>query len=339
MLGADVLVKLGLPERDDYELREATGSFPDGGAFRIEIPAVNSFETFQALAARAKARGVTLNRVTETLGLFRHTRAEVADYLRLAADEGLSVVFSVGPRATYDTSASRLTQHGNFLGYRLRGIDQLRRAFDDVLRGIDLGCRSFVVYDEGMLRLLGRARAEGLLPGETVFKASAHMGYANPAGIGLLEELGANTINPVRDLSLPIIAAIRQQVSIPLDLHTDNPPSSGGFIRTYEAPDIVRVARPVFLKTGNSVLGAHGQTTSAQDGARMADQASITLEAMERFAPDFAQSPAGSLDVQSGGGALAEVGAEGSGASGTAGATSTGATSTAGGADGAGEPR
>jgi hypothetical protein len=308
MLGVDILRKLGLPLCDDYNLSDSPGSFPDGTDFRIEVPVVNSFETFRALTKRARSNGVTVNRATETLGIFRHTRAELADYLRLAGDEGISMVFSVGPRATYDTSASRLTQHGSFLGYRLRGVDQLRRALDDVLRGLDLGCRSFVLYDEGLLKLLGQARCEGLLPGDTAFKASAHMGYANPVGVSVLEALGADTINPVRDLPLPVIGAIRQQVTVPLDIHTDNPPSSGGFIRTYEAPDIVRLARPVYLKTGNSVLDAHGQFTGAMVGERMADQASITMETVQRFAPEFSQSPKGSPDLTPTARSLAGIG-------------------------------
>ncbi|MER7348087.1 peptidase [Streptomyces aurantiacus] len=289
----EILRKLGLPEQDDYSLSCSPHSFPDGADFRIEVPVVNSFNTFRALVKQARHRGMTVNRVTETVGLFRHTREELADYLRLAADEGITTVFSVGPRATYDTSPTRLTPHGSFLGYRLRGVDQIRRALDDVLRGLELGCRSFVVYDEGLLKTLGQARKGGLLPADTTFKASAHLGYANPISISMLEELGADSINPVRDLSLPAIAAVRQHIAVPLDVHTDNPPSSGGFIRTYEAPDIVRVARPVYLKTGNSVVGAHGQFTRAEDGERMADQASITLEVVQRFASEFTQSPAG----------------------------------------------
>ncbi|WP_309248758.1 peptidase [Streptomyces sp. MNP-20] len=290
----EILRSLGLPEQDDYSLSRSPHSFPDGADFRIEVPVVNSFSTFRALVDQARRRGMTVNRVTETVGLFRHTREELTDYLRLAADEGITTVFSVGPRATYDTCPTRLTQHGSFIGYRLRGFDQIRRALDDVLRGLELGCRSFVVYDEGLLKTLGQARKAGLLPADTTFKASAHLGYANPISISLLEEFGADSINPVRDLPLPAIAAVRQQIAVPLDVHTDNPPSSGGFIRTYEAPDIVRVARPVYLKTGNSVVGAHGQFTGAEDGERMADQASITLETVQRFAPEVRQSPAGS---------------------------------------------
>ncbi|MEO1342449.1 MAG: hypothetical protein AAFV28_15200 [Cyanobacteria bacterium J06635_13] len=87
-----------------------------------------------------------------------------------------------------------------------------------------------------------------------------------------------------------MIAAIRAAVDIPLDCHTDNPPASGGFIRSYEAPEIVRIAAPVYLKTGNSVLNAHGQLTTAEQGKLMARQASITAEMVNRHYPQAIQS-------------------------------------------------
>ena len=67
-------------------------------------------------------------------------------------------------------------------------------------------------------------------------------------------------------------------IKTPLDIHTDNPPGSGGFIRAYEAPEIVRVAAPLHCKTGNSVIGGHGEMTGAAEGKRMADQATIIVE-------------------------------------------------------------
>lgn len=289
--GAEILRNLGMADGDDHTLTESTTRFEDGADFRIEIPVVNSLETLSALIRRTRLHRIRINRVTETLGLFRHTHQEITDYLALARDEGLTPVFSVGPRATYDTSASRLSPQGSYIGYRLRGMDQIRNALDDVLRGIDLGCRQFVVYDEGLLRVLALARSREQIPADVRFKASAHMGYANPVSASLLAELGADSINPVRDLPLAAMAAIRQLVDVPLDLHTDNPPASGGFIRTFEAADIVRVTRPVHLKTGNSALARHGQTTDAGDGERMADQAAIVLEMLERFAPELRQSP------------------------------------------------
>jgi hypothetical protein len=106
----------------------------------------------------------------------------------------------------------------------------------------------------------------------------------------LLESLGADSINPVRDLQIPMIAALRAAVQAPVDVHTDNPPGSGGFIRVYEAPEIARVAAPVHLKTGNSVVSGHGEMTSAADGKRMADQAAIVVEMLSRYLPEAKQT-------------------------------------------------
>ena len=127
---------------------------------------------------------------------------------------------------------------------------------------------------------------------------SAHLGQCNPCSFKLLESLGADSINPVRDLQIPMLAALRAAVHVPLDIHTDNPPASGGFIRVYEAPEIVRVAAPVHCKTGNSVVAAHGALTSASDGKKMADQASIVVEMVSKYYPELTQSPKGSSDLR-----------------------------------------
>jgi len=97
---------------------------------------------------------------------------------------------------------------------------------------------------------------------------------------------------------LPMHAALRAAVTTPLDIHTDNPPGSDGFIRVYEAPEIVRVAAPVHLKTGNSVVSAHGQITSARDGKLMADQASIVVEMVSKYYPQAAQTARGAADLR-----------------------------------------
>ena len=62
-------------------------------------------------------------------------------------------------------------------------------------------------------------------------------------------------------------------------------------------PRIVRVAAPVHCKTGNSVVAGHGQLTSASDGKKMADQASIVVEMVSKYYPDLQQSQKGSSDL------------------------------------------
>ncbi len=205
---------------------------------------------------------------------------------------------SVGPRATYDTGATVLSSQGIRISYRLRGMEQVLRGVEDIKRGYDLGVRAFLLYDEGMLWLINQMRRDGALPKEIIFKASAHLGQCNPCSFKLLESIGADSINPVRDLQIPMIAALRAAVKTPLDVHTDNPPASGGFIRVYEAPEIVRVGAPLHCKTGNSVVAGHGQLTSAADARLMADQASIVVEMNTKYLPDFKQSPKGSKDLR-----------------------------------------
>ena len=291
------LERLGLPKGDLYELTTSGKTFPDGAHFRIEVPTVNSFDALVALVERADELGVTINRVDETYGIFRHTLGELKDYTALAKERGIALNLAVGPRAPYDTGATVHTSQGVRIAYRLRGMEQVVRAIEDVKRTVSVGCRGILVYDEGLLWVLAEMRKAGELPPDLHFKVSAHCGHANPASFKVLERLGANTINPVRDLQLPMLAALRRAVDVPLDLHTDNPPASGGFIRSYEAPEIVRVASPVYLKTGNSAVAGHGIRTTAAEGRAMAEQASIVVEMVGKYLPEAVQSAAGTDDA------------------------------------------
>lgn len=286
----EFLKKIGLPGGDAFDLPSSDKKFPDGADYRIEVPTINSVEAVAALLDEAGKLKITINRVDETYGIFRYTKSEIREFVKICADHGTALNFSVGPRATYDTGATVLTSQGVRIGYRLRGMEQVVYAIEDVKRAVDLGVRGILVYDEGLLWVLNEMRGQGELPSDVKFKVSAHCGHCNPASFQLMERLGADSINPVRDLPLPAMAALRQAVNLPLDLHTDNPPGSGGFIRTYEAAEIVRVASPVYLKTGNSQVSGHGQRTSGADARRMAGQAAIIKEFVTRYLPEAKQS-------------------------------------------------
>ncbi len=293
----DFLVQLGLPKGDLFDLPTSGKTFPDGAHFRIEVPTVNSSEALKALLEHAKNQGVNINRVDETYGIFRHTLSEIKEYAQIAKDFGCELNMSVGPRATYDTGATVQTSQGVRVGYRLRGMEQVVRAVEDIKRAVDCGIRGILIYDEGLLWLVNEMRKAGKLPKNMHFKTSAHCGHCNPISFKVLEDLGADSINPIRDLSLPMLAALRRGTSLPLDLHTDNPPASGGFIRSYEAPEIVRVASPCHLKCGNSAVAGHGQINNANDGRNMANQAVIIKEMMSKYFPEAIQSEPNQPDM------------------------------------------
>jgi hypothetical protein len=288
------LEEIGLPGCDDYSLMSSSLTFPQGNHFGLEVATINTAKIAKDLLLKCSKRGIRLNRITETRGIMRHTKFELQEYIKICKDYDVEVVFSVGPRAPYDTSASSRTEAGKVIGYRLRGQEQVVCAIEDIKRAIELGANNFVVYDEGLLSVLTKFRKHGFLPANVKFKVSAHCACANPAAFRLLESIGADSINAYRDLSLPAISAIRKAVKIPIDIHIDNPQASGGFIRTYEAPTIVRIASPVYLKTGGGNISSHGTIISSAETDLIIDQLEITLEMLQNQCPELSQLSFGS---------------------------------------------
>ncbi len=215
------LEKLNFPSGDLRDLPTSKSVFEDGAHFRIETPSINSIAAMETAINESNRLGVKINRITETYGIFRHTEAEIKEMVALANSADCQLVMSVGPRARYDTSATAASPEGKTISYRLRGQEQVVRAIADIYRGLDLGVRSFLIYDEGLLMALGKMRAANYIDQNVMFKVSAHCGHGNPLSFKLLESLGANSINPVRDLDLAMLAALRQSVDVPLDCHTD----------------------------------------------------------------------------------------------------------------------
>ena len=108
----------------------------------------------------------------------------------------------------------------------------------------------------------------------------------------MLQNIGADSVNPVRDIQLQMLAAIRQAIDIPIDIHTENPESSGGFIRHYEVPEMIRIAAPIYLKTGGSVAKTHSWETTADDAKKRAKQIVLVKRMIDEYYPAAIASPA-----------------------------------------------
>jgi hypothetical protein len=292
----DFLQGIGI-EDADTNLEISEKCFPDGSQYRFEVPGIQNPGAMAALVDATDNYGVKVHRVTQTKGIMLLTDQEIEEMINIALDARMELFLSVGPRATYDTSASANTSEGARIGFRLRGYKNLLYALEDVKRATSLGVRGIVIYDEGLLWVLNKMRNEGELPKKTHFKVSAHCGHGNPASAKLLEEIGANSFNPVRDLQIPMMAAIRRTINISLDLHMENPKSSGGFIRHYEAPEIIRSASPVYLKTGGAVAAHHGWETTKTQAAERVRQVLLVQSMIDRFYPDAKISNLGTTDM------------------------------------------
>ena len=240
----------GLPAGDGHAAVPSGRSFSDGGKFGIELSSVNNAAILRTVLQLAKERSIRVNRCDECRGMVRLPDADVTEMIRICAGERVGLILSIGPRAIYDTGGFAKSPNGQRIGYRLRGMENVVRAVDEVRRAVDLGVRGFLVYDEGLLMLLSRLRSAGELPASTIFKVSVHMGCANPLSARVYEDLGADTINPVPDLDLDMVSAMRAAVSCPLDLFSDTAEEAGGILRTHDVPEFVRVAAPVYIKCG-----------------------------------------------------------------------------------------
>src|SRR5699024_8458126 len=193
------LKKIGMPEGDAGTLPTSKKRFKDGCQYRFEVFGVQHPNELHALLAEINHSNteLSIHRVTQTQGVMNLTDSELQEMISTANQNGIQLLLAVGPRATTDMSPAIHTRKGGAMGNRLRGQEQIIRAMEDVKRGVKFGGRFFLVYDEGSLWVFNKMRELGEIPADCHFKFSAHSGYGNPCSIKLIEELGANSVNPV----------------------------------------------------------------------------------------------------------------------------------------------
>jgi hypothetical protein len=251
----------------------------------------------------AEKQKALIHRVSQGSGIMLLTDAEIREMAQLGREAGIEVSLFVGPRAAWDTGAQITASAGKNLGARLRGMDQVVYATEDIRRACALGIRSVLVADEGQLWLANEMKKAGELPADLVLKISVQMGASNPISVRWMEQLGAGTYNVPTDLSLPQLAAIRQAVALPLDLYVEVPDDFGGFVRHYEVPEIVRVSSPVYVKLGLRNApniypsGIHVEQTAINLSRERVHRAAIALEMIKRFYPEAMTSTRGAADL------------------------------------------
>lgn len=283
------LAGMGLPQGDLHDLPASPQRFPDGGAWRVEIPSVEGPNALRTVFAEADRLGVPVHRVSQGSGVMLLTDAELDDMREIAAERGVEVSLFVGPRAGWDTGAMAASSAGRIVAPKVRGMDQLVQAVEDVKRACSHGIESVLVTDEGLLAVLGEMRAAGELPAGLILKGSVMLGASNPVSIRQLERLGLSTFNTPTDLSLAQFAAIRAATTMPLDIYVEVPDDIGGFIRHYEIADLVRVCAPVYLKFGlrNAPniypAGSHLEATAIALTKERLRRARIGLDLLQRL--------------------------------------------------------
>ena len=297
------LARLKLPVEDNHALRPTSLRFKDGGQYRFEIPSVEGPRVFREVLDAAQKLNVPIHRVSQGSGVMLLSKAEISEMAHIGHDQRIEVCLFVGPRATFEAGAQTVSTAGKVIGLQHRGADQLVYAIEDIKRACDLGIRSILPADLGLIWVVNEMKKKGELPRNLVIKSSVTLPAANPATARLFEQAGVSTLNIPTDLSPAQIGAIRQAVDIPIDLYIEVPDNFGGFIRYYEMPKIIQVAAPTYFKFGLRNApdiypsGIHIEDLAAKMGRERVHRARIALDLLEQYAPEAKMSPLGSKDL------------------------------------------
>ena len=271
------------------QARPATSDrrFPDDGAWRVEIPSVEGPLPLAAVLEEAERLDVPIHRVSQGSGVMMLRDDEITQMVERSAERGIEVSLFIGPRGTWDIGAATRTLSGG-AGPRARGRDQLGQCLEECFRATELGVRNLLVADEGVLWAASQLRASGQLPADLRFKVSVLTGPVNPAALQVWAALGADSINVPSDLTIGHIAEMRAASDAALDFYVEAPDDVGGFVRLYDAAELIRVGAPIYLKFGlrNAPaiypVGRHLQTAAVDSARERVRRARLTLDLLER---------------------------------------------------------
>ena len=244
----DALAALGLSTTDANT--ESSKAFADGAQYRIEIPSTETPEAFQLAIDEADRIGCPIHRVSQGSGIQMLSDDQIREFAKIGAGRQIEVCLFTTPRANFDVGGLWNAPVGKLIQWQVRGTDQIRYSLDDVFRACDLGIRSVLLADIGLIEVVHQLRERGKLPNDLIIKSSEILAPANPASCKILETIGSNTINVSTDLSTAQLSAIRQSIDAPLDIYIEAPDGIGGFVRHFETPDFIRLASPIYVKLG-----------------------------------------------------------------------------------------
>ncbi len=293
----DALKKLNLPLVDENTLSSAT--FKDGAQYRIEIPSTEGPLAFRTVLDEADRLNCPVHRVSQGSGIQMLSDYEIREMSHIGADRNIEVCLFTTPRAGFDIGGAWNAPAGKFIQWQVRGADQLRYSLDDVFRAADLGIRSFLLADIGLIKVVSDLRSAGDLPSDLIIKSSAVIMPANPVSAKLMEELGSDTVNVSTDLSVAQLSSIRQVVNVPLDIYIEAPDGIGGFVRHFETPDMIRFAAPIYVKLGlrNSPdiypSGKHIETLALNLSCERVRRSKLVYDLIQREFPDALMSKTG----------------------------------------------
>jgi hypothetical protein len=269
--------------------------FADGSRYRIEIPSCEGPRVFEAVLAEAERHDVRIDRISQGSGVMMLTDDEIRRMVKLGAEHRVEVNLFLGPRGAWDIGGQAKVTTS--VAGVARGNETVAACVNDAFRAVDLGVRSLLVGDVGVLEVLGRLKRDGQLPADLVLKTSVLLPLANGPTAALYERIGATSLNVSTDLTVAQIAEIRQATRASVDVYVEVPDDQGGAVRFYDVPELVRVAAPVYVKLGvrNAPniypVGAHLEGVAENLGRERVRRAALVLRLLRELAPELVERP------------------------------------------------
>jgi hypothetical protein len=275
------------------EAVESAAGFADGARYRVEIPSCEGPAVFAAVLEEADRLDVPVHRVSQGSGVMMLDDDEIGEMVRLGDERDVEVNLFLGPRAAWDVGAqSRVTAA---VGGSARGNAAVAACLAEARRACDLGIRSLLIGDLGVLMLVQQLKESGTLPANLAIKTSVVMPLTNGPTARLYQQVGATSLNVSTDLTVAQLAELRAACDVALDMYLESPDDQGGVVRFYEVADIVRSVAPIYLKFGvrNAPniypVGRHLAGVAVDLGRERVRRASLVLRLLEQLDPGLAK--------------------------------------------------
>lgn len=241
---------IDVPLASTAHLPQSQKRFPDGAHYRYEIASTEGPACLAAALTEAAERQLVIHRASQGSGVGMLSDDDIADMVATASNAGIEISLFARPTSGWGLSAQARAPLGAVSASSVVGEDGIAQALAQCVRAADLGIRSVLISDVGLLAAFSRARRHGSLPEDMQAKTSVMMPVANADAARVLEDLGADTINVQTDLPIAVLAEVRAAVDVPLDVYVEAPDTVGGFVRHTEVPELIRVAAPIYVKLG-----------------------------------------------------------------------------------------
>lgn len=238
-------------------------TFPHGGQYQIELVGPNSPATLEELLNAAQKAELPVHRVVGTLGGFGElSGADLKAFSDISASSSVEFIGTpISPLTNVEgVKEKKHPCEWSLCGVHLRGTDTVYQYLYQMLRGIEQGLRTFLIWDFAALDCAEYMKSQGKLPGGVSFKVSVFAGSAHSRDCenwawrnnSFYSRRNFSSISSLNPVALPAheFAQLRRSLGkfVPFDVHDTTFDKMLGLDRIDEMPNIIRWASPVNVK-------------------------------------------------------------------------------------------